>query len=146
VETEIFAELATAIRQLPHRTLLSDSPDHGQHLTEGGAGSHGSSNCTQLTRHDTFFCAVFPPGHCFDGKAAADLQKKCPESIKPGLLSALFFAEHRSIMIVTSGTFGGQRLLKVPVDFCGIYIYNNGNHFRLKRSCVPWPTITICIR
>jgi len=42
MEAEIFAELAAAAKQLPHRTLLSYSPDHGQHLTEGGAGSHGS--------------------------------------------------------------------------------------------------------
>lgn len=44
LEAENFASIACLMEQLrgKHRTLLTYSPDHGQHLTEGGRGSHGS--------------------------------------------------------------------------------------------------------
>lgn len=43
-EAEGFDTIANAIRTCykGHRTLLSYSPDHGQHLVTGGSGSHGS--------------------------------------------------------------------------------------------------------
>ena len=43
-EAEGFARIAETIKEnyKDHRTLLTYSPDHGQHLTEGGNGSHGS--------------------------------------------------------------------------------------------------------
>lgn len=44
IEAEVFAELAQALKPLgeKHNILLTYSPDHGQHLTEGGTGAHGS--------------------------------------------------------------------------------------------------------
>lgn len=45
MEAEIFGELAEAIQTRwagKHRTLLTYSPDHGQHPLEGGKGAHGS--------------------------------------------------------------------------------------------------------
>jgi len=44
IEAEVFATIAQELKKNneKHRTLLTYSPDHGQHLTEGGAGSHGS--------------------------------------------------------------------------------------------------------
>lgn len=43
LEAEGFARIAEALKKNEgHTTLLTYSPDHGQHLTEGGRGSHGS--------------------------------------------------------------------------------------------------------
>ena len=45
IEAEVFAELCSTIEKNwagKHRTLISYSPDHGQHYTEGGNGAHGS--------------------------------------------------------------------------------------------------------
>lgn len=44
IEAENFAAIAEELKKIKdkHRTLLTYSPDHGQHLTEGGRGSHGS--------------------------------------------------------------------------------------------------------
>ena len=44
IEAEIFAQIACEMKKFAgrHRMLLSYSPDHGQHLTEGGTGAHGS--------------------------------------------------------------------------------------------------------
>ena len=44
IEAEGFAKIAEELKKFSdkHRILLTYSPDHGQHLTEGGAGSHGS--------------------------------------------------------------------------------------------------------
>ena len=44
IEAENFAEIAKELQKFrdQHRILYSYSPDHGQHLTEGGTGSHGS--------------------------------------------------------------------------------------------------------
>jgi len=44
LEAEGFDRIARAIREkwTQHRTLLTYSPDHGQHLTAGGTGAHGS--------------------------------------------------------------------------------------------------------
>jgi len=42
IEAEGFAAIAQAAQQTGHKTLLTYSPDHGQHKTEGGTGSHGS--------------------------------------------------------------------------------------------------------
>ena len=44
IEAEGFDRIAKAlaVHKDKHRTLLTYSPDHGQHLTEGGNGSHGS--------------------------------------------------------------------------------------------------------
>ena len=43
-EAEIFQNIGRAMEAYRgrHRTLLTYSPDHGQHLTLGGAGDHGS--------------------------------------------------------------------------------------------------------
>ena len=40
----MFADIAREMKTFAgkHRMLLSYSPDHGQHLTEGGRGAHGS--------------------------------------------------------------------------------------------------------
>ena len=45
IEAEVFDELAIELEKYTgrHRILLSYSPDHGQHLTEGGTGAHGST-------------------------------------------------------------------------------------------------------
>ena len=45
LEAEGFDAIAEAIKKLNkgHRTLLTYSPDHGQHLTLGGTGTHGSN-------------------------------------------------------------------------------------------------------
>lgn len=50
LEAEGFAMLADTIRSLNagHRTLLTYSPDHGQHLTAGGSGSHGSKQIEDM--------------------------------------------------------------------------------------------------
>lgn len=44
IEAEGFAKIAEELKKFTgkHRILLTYSPDHGQHLTEGGAGAHGS--------------------------------------------------------------------------------------------------------
>jgi len=44
IEAEVFSRIAQALEKhsAKHRTLLAYSPDHGQHLTQGGAGAHGS--------------------------------------------------------------------------------------------------------
>jgi hypothetical protein len=44
MEAEVFGEIASELKTFAgrHRMLLSYSPDHGQHLTEGGTGAHGS--------------------------------------------------------------------------------------------------------
>ncbi len=44
IEAEVFANIAEKLREFcgRHRILLSYAPDHGQHLTEGGTGAHGS--------------------------------------------------------------------------------------------------------
>lgn len=44
IEAENFAAIADELQKFKdkHRILLTYSPDHGQHLTEGGRGSHGS--------------------------------------------------------------------------------------------------------
>ena len=44
LEAEGFHRLAEALEETRggHRTLLTYSPDHGQHLTAGGGGAHGS--------------------------------------------------------------------------------------------------------
>jgi len=44
LEAEGFDRIAEALGRYRgvHRTLLTYSPDHGQHLTEGGTGAHGS--------------------------------------------------------------------------------------------------------
>lgn len=44
LEAEGFAKIAEALKNFAdkHRILLSYSPDHGQHLVEGGTGAHGS--------------------------------------------------------------------------------------------------------
>ena len=45
IEAEGFHRLAEALEPTrgAHRTLLTYSPDHGQHLTAGGTGAHGSA-------------------------------------------------------------------------------------------------------
>ena len=45
IEAEVFDILASELNKFAgkHRILLSYSPDHGQHLTEGGNGAHGST-------------------------------------------------------------------------------------------------------
>jgi len=44
IEAEGFAKIAEELKKFTgkHRTLLTYSPDPGQHLTEGGTGTHGS--------------------------------------------------------------------------------------------------------
>ena len=44
MEAETYALIAKALEKFKdqHRVLLTYSPDHGQHLTEGGGGAHGS--------------------------------------------------------------------------------------------------------
>lgn len=44
IEAENFARIAETLQTFrdQHRILLSYSPDHGQHLTDGGSGAHGS--------------------------------------------------------------------------------------------------------
>lgn len=44
IEAEGFAKIAEELKKFTgkHRILLTYSPDHGQHLTEGGTGAHGS--------------------------------------------------------------------------------------------------------
>lgn len=42
LEAEGFQRIAEALKANQHRTLLTYSPDHGQHLTAGGNGAHGS--------------------------------------------------------------------------------------------------------
>jgi len=44
IEAEGFAKIAEELKKFTgkHRILLPYSPDHGQHLTEGGTGAHGS--------------------------------------------------------------------------------------------------------
>lgn len=44
IEAQGFYDLAELIKSVwkDHRTLLTYSPDHGQHLTMGGGGAHGS--------------------------------------------------------------------------------------------------------
>ena len=44
IEAEVFGDIAREMKTFTgrHRMLLSYSPDHGQHRTEGGAGAHGS--------------------------------------------------------------------------------------------------------
>ena len=44
IEAEGFAKIAEELKKFSdkHRILLTYSPDHGQHLTEGGVGAHGS--------------------------------------------------------------------------------------------------------
>ncbi|MBO7405963.1 MAG: alkaline phosphatase family protein [Clostridia bacterium] len=44
LEAEVFGDIAREMKTFAdrHRLLLSYSPDHGQHLTEGGTGAHGS--------------------------------------------------------------------------------------------------------
>lgn len=44
IEAEVFANVAQALEKFKdkHNILLSYSPDHGQHLTDSGRGSHGS--------------------------------------------------------------------------------------------------------
>lgn len=43
-EAQVFGHLADALKQFQdkHRILLTYSPDHGQHLTDGSRGNHGS--------------------------------------------------------------------------------------------------------
>lgn len=51
LEAEIFGEIAERIEQQwkgKHRTLISYSPDHGQHLLEGGRGDHGSEKIEDM--------------------------------------------------------------------------------------------------
>lgn len=45
IEAEVFDRLARALRENAggRRTLLIYAPDHGQHLTAGGTGAHGST-------------------------------------------------------------------------------------------------------
>lgn len=50
-EAEVFGELAKAIEEKwagKHRTLISYSPDHGQHPLEGGGGTHGSDKIEDM--------------------------------------------------------------------------------------------------
>ena len=44
LEAENFARIADTVRSTwpDERVLLTYSPDHGQHLTAGGSGAHGS--------------------------------------------------------------------------------------------------------
>ena len=44
IEAEVFANIAKELMKFrdKHRILLTYSPDHGQHLTEGFTGAHGS--------------------------------------------------------------------------------------------------------
>jgi len=44
IEAEGFARIASLMERFRgrHRILMTYSPDHGQHLTDGGTGSHGS--------------------------------------------------------------------------------------------------------
>lgn len=44
IEAETYALIAKELEKFKskHRILLTYSPDHGQHLTEGGTGAHGS--------------------------------------------------------------------------------------------------------
>lgn len=44
IEAETYALIAKELEKFKekHRILLTYSPDHGQHLTEGGGGAHGS--------------------------------------------------------------------------------------------------------
>lgn len=50
LEAEGFQKIADAIRawEKPHKTLLTYSPDHGQHLVMGGRGSHGSKQTEDM--------------------------------------------------------------------------------------------------
>lgn len=51
LEAEIFAELASEIESQwsgKHKTLLTYSPDHGQHPLEGGGGGHGSEKLEDM--------------------------------------------------------------------------------------------------
>jgi len=44
IEAEGFSRIAGLMKRFRgrHRILMTYSPDHGQHLTDGGTGSHGS--------------------------------------------------------------------------------------------------------
>ena len=42
IEAQGFDDIASAVEHTGHKTLLTYSPDHGQHLLPGGNGSHGS--------------------------------------------------------------------------------------------------------
>lgn len=50
IEAENFAAIAEEMKAFKgqHRMLLSYSPDHGQHLTEGGTGTHGSKKIEDM--------------------------------------------------------------------------------------------------
>ena len=49
IEAEGFDRIACALKRNPgHRTLLTYSPDHGQHLVAGGHGSHGSKQIEDM--------------------------------------------------------------------------------------------------
>lgn len=50
LEAEGFQRIADAVRawEAPHRTLLTYSPDHGQHPVMGGRGSHGSKQTEDM--------------------------------------------------------------------------------------------------
>lgn len=50
IEAEGFDQIAQALEKFKneHRILLSYSPDHGQHLTEGGGGAHGSKQIEDM--------------------------------------------------------------------------------------------------
>lgn len=50
LEAEGFARLARAVQAQGgrHRTLMTYSPDHGQHLTLGGTGTHGSKQIEDM--------------------------------------------------------------------------------------------------
>lgn len=49
-EAEGYKRIATLLEQTNegHRTLLVYAPDHGQHLTEGGRGNHGSKEIEDM--------------------------------------------------------------------------------------------------
>ncbi len=50
IEAEVFAEIVDELRKFAdkHRILYTYSPDHGQHLTDGGTGSHGSEKTEDM--------------------------------------------------------------------------------------------------
>lgn len=50
IEAEGYARIAALLEQTAqgHRTLLTYSPDHGQHLTPGGRGTHGSKEIEDM--------------------------------------------------------------------------------------------------
>ena len=50
MEVEVFDHIAGALEAFrgQHRILLTYSPDHGQHLTAAGRGTHGSKQIEDM--------------------------------------------------------------------------------------------------